>query len=59
MILTFCQNVNLLFLKNLAEPPEEKELLPLPDIGRCGFYVLLISFKTQAKKEAIGNFKNC
>ena len=29
-------NVNLLFLKDLAESWEEEQLLPLLDIGRCG-----------------------
>ena len=43
-------NVNLLFIKNLAESREEKELLPLLDIGRCGFHVIHYSFKTGAKK---------
>ena len=51
-------NVNLLFLKNLAESREEKELLPLLDIGRCGFTLSIIVLK-RAKKEAIQNFKNC
>ena len=40
-------NVNLLFLKNVAEPQDEKELLPL------------LLFKTGTKKEVIENFKNC
>ena len=43
-------NVNLLFLKNLAESREEKELLPLLNIGRCGLHVIPNSFKTGAKK---------
>ena len=33
-------NGNLLFLKNLAESREEKELLPLLDIGRCGLHII-------------------
>ena len=52
-------NVNLLFLKNLAESREEKELLPLLDIGRCELHLIHKSFKRWAKKEATGNFKNC
>ena len=43
-------NVNLLFLKNLAESREVKELLLLLDIGRCGLHVIHNSFKTGAKK---------
>ena len=42
--------MNLLFLKNLAESREEKEPLPLLDIGRCGLHVIHNSFKTGAKK---------
>ena len=33
-------NVNLLFLNNLAESREEKELLPLFDNGRSGLHVI-------------------
>ena len=43
-------NVNLLFLKNLAESRKEKELLPLLDIGRCELHVIHNSIKTGAKK---------
>ena len=43
-------NVNLLFLKNLAESQEEKELLPLLDIGKCRLHVIHDSFKTGGKK---------
>ena len=43
-------NVNLLFIKNLAELREQKELLTLLDIGRCGLNVTQNSFKTGAKK---------
>ena len=43
-------NVNLLFLKNLVESREEKELLPLLDICRCGLHVLHNSFKAGVKK---------
>ena len=45
-------NLNLPFLKNLTEPREEKELLLLLDIGRCGLHVICNSFKTGAKKES-------
>ena len=48
-------NMNLLFLKILAELREQIELLSLADIGRCGLHVIHNSFKT----EAIGNFKKC
>ena len=48
-------NVNLLFLKILTELREQKELLSLVDIGRCGLHVIHNSFKT----EVIGNFKKC
>ena len=48
-------NVNLLFLKILTELLEQKELLSLVDIGRCGLHVIHNSFKT----EVIGNFKKC
>ena len=44
------QNVNLLFLKNLAESQKEKELLPLLDIERCELHVIHNSIKTGAKK---------
>ena len=58
------QNVNLLFLKNLAESQKEKELLPLLDIERCELHVIHNSIKTGAKKRKlgtweIGNLKNC
>ena len=43
-------NVNLLFLNNLAESREEKELLPLFDNGRFGLHVIHNSMKTGAKK---------
>ena len=43
-------NVNLLFPKNLAKLQEEKELLPLLDIGRCGLHIIHDSFKTGARK---------
>ena len=43
-------NVNLLFLKKLTESREEKELLPLLNIGSCGLHVITNSFKTGAKK---------
>ena len=33
-------NVNLLFLKNMAESREEQEFLPLLHIGRCGLHVI-------------------
>ena len=42
-------NVNLHFLKNLAESREKKKLLPLFNIGRCGLHVIHISFETGAK----------
>ena len=44
-------NVNLLFPKNWPESREEKELLPLFDIGRCGLHVIHNSFKTGVKKK--------
>ena len=43
-------NVNILFLKNLVESQEEKELLPLLDIGRCGLNAIHNSFKTGTKQ---------
>ena len=51
-------NVNL-FLKNVAEPQDEKELLPLLDIVRYRLHAIHNSFKSGTKKEAIENFKNC
>ena len=39
-------NMNV-FLKNLAESREEKELLPLLDIGRCGLHAIHNSFLKQ------------
>ena len=42
--------MNLLFLNNLAESREEKELLPLFDNGRSGLHVIHNSMKTGAKK---------
>ena len=46
-------NVNLLFLKNLAESREEKELFPPLDIGRCGLHILHNSFKTGEKRKQL------
>lgn len=43
-------NVNLLFLKNLAEYRKENEYLPLVDIGTCGLHVIHGSLKTGCKK---------
>ena len=42
-------NVNLLFLNNLAESREEKELLPLFDIGKSGLHVIHNNIKTRVK----------
>ena len=50
-------NVNILFLKNLAESREEKELLPLLNIGRCGLHVIPNSFKTGKKRKRLGTSK--
>ena len=51
-------NVNLLFTKNLAELREQKELLTLLDIGRCGLNVTQNSFKTGAKKGSHWELQN-
>ena len=51
-------NANL-FLKNVAEPQDEKELLPLLDIVRYRLHAIHNSFKSGTKKEVIENFKNC
>ena len=44
-------NVNLLFLKNLSESQDEKELLPFLDIGSCGLHVIHGRFKTGEKRK--------
>ena len=43
-------NANLLFLKSMAEFQEEKEYLPIVDIGKCGLHVIHVSLKTRAQK---------
>ena len=43
-------NVNLLFLKSMAEFQDEKEYLPLVDIETCGLYVIQISVNTGTQK---------
>ena len=43
-------SVNLLFLKNLAEYYEEKEYLPLVDIGTCSLHVIHGSLKNWSQK---------
>ena len=43
-------NANLLFLKSMAEFQEEKEYLPIVDIGKCGLHVIHVSLKTGAQK---------
>ena len=41
--------MNLLFLNNLAESREEKELLPLFDIDKSGLHVIHNNIKTGVK----------
>ena len=43
-------NVNLLFLKSMAEFQDEKEYLLLVDIETCGLYVIQISVNTGTQK---------
>ena len=51
-------NVNLLFIKNLADLREQKEMLTLLDIGRCGLNVTQSSFKTGTKKGSHWELQN-
>ena len=50
-------NVNLLFLKNLSESQDERELLPFLDIGRCGLHVIHGRFKTGEKRKRLRTWK--
>ena len=43
-------NLNLLFLNGVAKFWEEKEYLPLVDIGTCGLHVIYVSLKIGAQK---------
>ena len=50
-------NVNLLFLKSMAEFQEEKKYLPLVGIGTCSLHVIHVILKTGVQKGTDGDIQ--